>query len=187
MTRPSKSSYPHRHCRRTGRATCMWRIRRAKRIFFGHIRSGGRLSVLKMMMGRTKILLAAVGCSALLTLDARPSESALSLRVLYIGHRPSEFESLLKGHSREFPAAVSEGFRCRAAGLAAKRLRTPAASRHLAAGQTRRMGQAHRVAGQCRTESRRRLEGLRRLRVNVPCACRLRVKRPPDIQDATAH
>ena len=68
------------------------------------------MSVLKMMMGRTKILLAAVGCSALLTLDARPSESALSLRVLYIGHRPSEFEPFLKGHFAKVESTPRESF-----------------------------------------------------------------------------
>ena len=43
-------------------------------------------------------------------MDARPSESALSLRVLYIGHRPSEFEPFLKGHFTKVESTPRESF-----------------------------------------------------------------------------
>jgi hypothetical protein len=68
------------------------------------------LTVLKMMMARTNLLLAALGCSAFLTLDARPSESLLSQRVLYIGHRSAEFEPFLKAHFAKVESTPREGF-----------------------------------------------------------------------------
>ena len=78
--------------------------------FVGHIRNRGSLSLDKTMMARTKLLLAAVGCSAFLTLVARPSESPLSLRVLYVGHRSMEFEPFLKGHFARVESTPRESF-----------------------------------------------------------------------------
>ena len=64
-----------------------------------------------MMMARTKLLLAAVGCSAFLTLVLRSAESPLPLRVLYVGHRPAEFEPVLKTHFAKVESTRREGFK----------------------------------------------------------------------------
>ena len=65
----------------------------------------------KMVMARTKLLLAAVGCSAFLTLVVRSAESTLPLRVLYVGHRPAEFEPVLKTHFAKAESTRREGFK----------------------------------------------------------------------------
>jgi len=81
----------------------------------GHIRTRGRFSVFKMVMTRTKILLAVFGCFSFLTLVARPSEAPNSLRVLYVGHRATEFEPCLKAHFTKVESTPRESFQPRSA------------------------------------------------------------------------
>ncbi|HMC28546.1 MAG TPA: hypothetical protein VKM56_12210 [Verrucomicrobiae bacterium] len=63
------------------------------------------------MMARTKLLLAAVGCSAFLASFLCSGESTLPLRVLYVGHRPAEFEPVLKTHFAKVESTRREGFK----------------------------------------------------------------------------
>ena len=67
------------------------------------------------MMTRTKILLAVFGCFSCLTWVARPSEAPISLRVLYVGHRPAEFEPVLKTHFAKVESTPRESFKPRSA------------------------------------------------------------------------
>lgn len=62
------------------------------------------------MMARVKYLLATVGCLTLLTFVAHPSDSPLPLRVLYIGHRTTEFEPFLKSHFTKVEFTTRERF-----------------------------------------------------------------------------
>ncbi len=64
-----------------------------------------------VMMAHTKLLLVAVGCSAFLTLVVGSAESAIPLRVLYVGHRPAEFEPVLKTHFAKVESTRREGFK----------------------------------------------------------------------------
>jgi len=81
----------------------------------GHFRDRGRFFVFKKMMTRTKLLLAFVGCFSFLTLVARASESPISLRVLYVGHRPAEFEPCLKTHFAKVGSTPRESFQPKSA------------------------------------------------------------------------
>ncbi len=81
----------------------------------GHIRTRGRFSVFKMVMTRTKILLAVFGCFSCLTWVACPSEAPISLRVLYVGHRTPEFEPCLKAHFVKVESTPLESFQPRSA------------------------------------------------------------------------
>jgi len=67
--------------------------------------------VFNVMMAHTKLLLVAVGCSAFLTLVVGSAESAIPLRVLYVGHRPAEFEPVLKTHFAKVESTRREGFK----------------------------------------------------------------------------
>ena len=61
-------------------------------------------------MTQAKLVLVAAGCFSFLTLEAWPSESPVSLRVLYVGHRPAEFEPHLKPHFAKVESVAREGF-----------------------------------------------------------------------------
>jgi len=66
--------------------------------------------LINMMVARTKLLLVALGCFALLTLEARASETSIPLRVLYIGHRSADFAPFLKGHFAKVESTSRENF-----------------------------------------------------------------------------
>ena len=67
------------------------------------------------MKARIKPLLAVVGCSAFFIVSAYPAESPLPLRVLYIGHRASEFVPFLGPHFAKVESTPRESFQPQAA------------------------------------------------------------------------